>query len=44
MKILAKFTNVCDFHDFQKALATAFLGISKILTVNFETRSFSFIC
>ena len=37
----AGFTNFCDFYDFRKAVATAFLGISKIPTVNFEIHSFS---
>ena len=36
----ARFTNFCDFYDFRKAVATAFLGISKIPTVNFEIHSF----
>ena len=40
--ILVRFTNFCDFHDFWKAVATAFLGISKIPMVNFEIKSFSF--
>ena len=39
MPILTRFTNFCDFHDFRKAVATAFLGISKIPTVNFEINS-----
>ena len=39
MPILVRFTNFCDFHDFQKAVATAFLRISKIPTVNFEINS-----
>ena len=43
MPILARFTNFCDFHDFRKAVATAFLRISKIPTVNFEINSFSFL-
>ena len=34
--------NVCDFYDFWKLVATAFLGISQILTVNCEIHSFSF--
>ena len=34
--------NFCDFYDFRKAVATTFLGISKIPTVNFEIHSFSF--
>ena len=41
MPILARFTNFCDFHDFREAVATAFLGISKIVTVNFEIHSLS---
>ena len=36
MLILARFMHFCDFHDFWKAVATAFLGILKIPTVNFE--------
>ena len=32
MPILARFTNFCDFYGFRKAVATAFLGISKIPT------------
>ena len=44
MPILARFTNFYDFYDFRKAVATAFLGISKIPTVNVEIHSFSFIC
>ena len=39
MPILTRLTNFCDFHDFRKA---AFLGISKISTVNFEINSISF--
>ena len=42
MPNLARLTNCCDFHDFRKAVATAFLGVSKIPTVNFEIHSFSF--
>ena len=42
MPVLARFTNFCDFHDFRKAVATAFVGISKIPMVNFEINSFSF--
>ena len=42
MPILARFTSFCDFHDFRKVVATAFLGISKIAKVNFEINSFSF--
>ena len=42
MPVLARFTDFCDFHDFRKAVATAFLGILKIPTVNFEIHSFSF--
>ena len=44
MPILARFMNFCNFHDFQRAIATAFLGISKIPTVNFEITLFLFIC
>ena len=44
MPVLARFMNFCDFHDFWKAVAAAFLGISKILTVNFEISLFLFIC
>ena len=39
MPILARFTNCCDFHAFRKAIATAFLRISKIPRVNFEINS-----
>ena len=42
MPILARFTKFCDFHDIRKAVPTAFLGISKIPTVNVEAHSFSF--
>ena len=42
MAVLARFTNFCDCHDFRKAVAAAFLRISKIPTVNFEMNSFSF--
>ena len=42
MTILARFTNFCDFHYFRKAVATAFLEISKISTINFEIHTFSF--
>ena len=41
MPILARFTNFCDFHDFRKAVATAFLEVSKIPMVHFEIHSFS---
>ena len=41
MPVLASFTNFCDFHDFVKAVATAFLQISKIPTVDFEINSFN---
>ena len=40
MPILARITNFCVFHDFRKDVATAFLGISKIPTVNFKIHSF----
>ena len=40
MPNLAKFTIFCDFHDFQKATATAFLKIPKIPMVNFEIHFF----
>ena len=40
MPILARFVNFYDSRDFRKAIAAAFLGISKILTVNFEIQSF----
>ena len=40
MPILARSTKFCYFHDFRKAVATAFLGISKIPRVNFENHSF----
>ena len=43
MPILARFTNFCDFHDFRKAVTTAFLGISKLQKVNFEINSFPFL-
>ena len=42
MPVLARFTNFCDFNDFRKAVATAFLLIQKISTVNFEINSFCF--
>ena len=42
MPALARFMNFCDFHDFWKTVAAAFLGISKIPIVNFEINSFSF--
>ena len=41
MPILTRFTNSWN-HDFREAAATAFLGISKIPTVNFEIHSSSF--
>ena len=44
MLILARFTNFCDFPDFRKPVVTAFLRISKNLTVNFEITLFLFIC
>ena len=44
MPISARFTNFCGFHDFRKAVAIAFIEISKIPTVNFEIHSFLFIC
>ena len=44
MPIMSRFTNFCDFQDFRKAVAIAFLGISKIPTVNFEIHSFSLFC
>ena len=40
MPILARLTNFYDFYDFRKAVATAFLGISKIPIVNVEIHSF----
>ena len=43
MQILARFTNLCHFYDFWKAVATAYLRISKIPVVNVEIHSFSFI-
>ena len=42
MPILARFTNFCDFYDFRNTVATAFLGISKVPTVDVEIHSFSF--
>ena len=39
MPILARFTNFRNFYDFRKAVATAFLVILKILTVNFQLHS-----
>ena len=39
MPILARFTNFCDFHEFWMAVATAFLGISKIPVIYFEINS-----
>ena len=41
MSFLARFKNLRDFYDFREAVATAFGGISKIATVNFEIHSFS---
>ena len=41
MAILARFYEFL-WGFFRKAVATAFLGISKIQTVNFEIHSFSF--
>ena len=41
MPVQTRFTNFSDFHDFWKGVATAFLGTSKIPTVNFEIYSFS---
>ena len=43
MQILARFTNFCDFYDFWKAVATAFLRISKTPMVNVEIRFCSFL-
>ena len=43
MPLLARFMNFCDFYDFLIAMASAFLGISKISTVNFEIHSFLFV-
>ena len=40
MHILARFTNFCDFYDFWKAVATAFLRISEIPMVNVEIHFF----
>ena len=40
MPILTRLANFCDFRDFRKAIATAFIAISKISTVNFEISSF----
>ena len=40
MPILARFTNFCDFHDFQKTVATVFLRILKIPNINVEIHSF----
>ena len=42
MSTLARFTDFCDFHDLRGAVATAFLAILKIPTVNFGIHSFSF--
>ena len=39
MSILARFMNFCDFYDFRKTVAIAFVGISKIPMVNFEIHS-----
>ena len=33
MSILARFTNFLDFYGFQKAVATAFLGITTLFLV-----------
>ena len=42
LPILARFTNLCGYHDFRNAVATVSSGISKIPTVNFEIHSLSF--
>ena len=44
MPILDRLTNVCNFYDFRIAIATAFLGILNIPTVNFEIHSFLVNC
>ena len=41
MPILARFTNFPDFYGSRIAVATAFLGISRIPTANFEIHPFS---
>ena len=41
MPILVRFIHFSDFYDFHKAVATAFLEISKISTVNFAIHSLS---
>ena len=41
MLILARSTKFLDFYDLRKAVATGFLGISKIPTVNFEIHPLS---
>ena len=40
MPILTSFTIFSHFHDFRKAVATAFLQMKKIPTVNFVINSF----
>ena len=40
MPVLVRFTTSCDFHNFHKAVPTAFLRISKIPSINFEINSF----
>ena len=41
-KFLARLTNFCDFYDFRKAIATAFLQVSIIPMVKVEIYSFYF--
>ena len=40
MAIVARLTNFCYVSDFGKAIATAFVGISKIPVVKVEIHSF----
>ena len=40
MPVYTRFTNFFYYYDFRKAVATALLGISKVLTLNYEIHSF----
>ena len=44
MPILARYKTFQDFFDFQEALETAMLRMSKIPTVGFDVQSFLVIC
>ena len=44
MAMVARLTNFCYVKDVGKAVATAFVGISKIPIVKVEIHSFLFIC